>query len=851
MAHITTVMHTHLEQIIVKGELSSDDIHSLSLVDMGFFQAITDPSRAQLLWAKHLPFPSVFLFDRAVRIYAPESDEKGAFYSYSVKKYSGRQLVCRQLVASGNPDLLIAEEVKRWYDLWLSFFVGDRLKTVDDILLFQERHGKNFPDADYQTFFEANKHESGGHPSVYFEVASICRFVLEGVKRFQKGEPDNKYYDTMLKTAVPLMKMGYMSVQDLHQFLYVMGKETVEPGAFFYMRFLLGNIVKNIDKLSDEKRSIYQRGGIVQMHQIYYSFFLYLHAVARVFINRSKSLPDEPADLEPMKMEAIRTLNQLITVPNFSNPVFLSAVSFDYVCRHLETLCTQMTSFKSMLEEGHITFSRLEREYARHAEPSFLISYCTPVFLEVLREKLLSFSILESAIFHRLPFICSLMPQGELQVPEALQRLSNSFLGFLSDVQKKGLQKDFNEFYGILFFLFFIRFSGDVRFDSPYNFFNDYLGFEDDPSSLEDQNLYRFFSAVKKGYFTASLLMSTYQKMVSQIDQIFQRCIESLEIAPENRDLIKNSRPYRALFLRLFIFSFSRHETPNLETIESALLDFVKRFESFCSKIITPANITAISEKDFVQVFKGLYEELLKSNSFLKISITFDKILLEKNETKDNVISTIDALEYMACFIGEGQVRPLEIFKDFTAKVLPFNRRVNELASRYPFAAPQNQLLIDEDLDLDEQLEVFSVLSEQRPVEVYEMITREYYVLMSSVFGDKVALNLVNKMITEGSALKISAYIASGRWTMDQYSDFMLRVLKMAVSIRSRTLLYVTRIEGLIDLCWNVFMNTLSESIIGKKNINFEATERRLKAAFSLQRPEEQVDEADEQDEAA
>jgi hypothetical protein len=286
----------------------------------------------------------------------------------------------------------------------------------------------------------------------------------------------------------------------------------------------------------------------------------------------------------------------------------------------------------------------------------------------------------------------------------------------------------------------------------------------------------------------------------------------------------------------------NRKDSSEAETLEDVLMFFQMAFETFCSKMITPTFVKIITDKTFVKEFQEFYKYYRLSNSFVKTQVGLVQYSIEKRQKFDEILSTLDALEYMAYFAESEQELSFDVLRDCIRGVQLFNRRVIELTSRYSFALPNNPILVNVDWDIEKQLAIYFVLSEEKSADIYVAITRQYYVLMASLFGDKIALNLVNTMIKEGQALQMSAYIASGRLTMDQYSDFILRVLKMSFLVRSRTYILTSCIEIMIVSYMGLYVGELSKLIMEEKEVDLKEVDS-LVARFSLNLIEDEAGE--------
>lgn len=825
-------MQDQLGRIIPDGCLTPDDIHNLSLTDKTLFQAITDPARARGFWHRHLPFPSVFLFDRAVRVYAHESDEKGAVLSYYVKSQDGHQVVCRRAVASGKPDILIAEEVKRCYDLWISFFVGDRLKTLDDVVHFHERYGKDFPDADYLKFAGNNQLHENAPPPVFLEIATVAHAVLNGVKRFRKGATlDDNSVDVMLNMAlIPFIKKGYLNLDALFSIFYLLGKN-IQPVMFNYIINIFVPMAERLNSTLDERDRRYVRDFIVQILQPEYLFHLYQEGPADLLLNNSfrssdKLPPDEDVkDAMPMYYDC----NEL---PGYSHQRFNASVCLDVTHRSSGALLVQLQCFTKMIQNGYLTFERLYAEYSVSAGDPFLMSYCTPPFLRALEEKLICFDVLEPCFFRDLPFFFQLENSGDVQVPRVLLEARDSFIDFLRILKKRNLQNDFEDFYAAPFFDLLKQFKKG-QYASPFDVIDDFLQFEAGKS--EEGREFPFFKAAKDGVFTTDSFLKTYLEFVEFIEQTLVKHMSAPELGPEARDLIVKSRPHYALMIRLFLFSFVRRlALSKVDTLKDALTSFQGAFEAFCAEVITPAFVTIITDRNFVKEFQEFYKYYRLSNSFVKTKVALVGYSIDKRQKFDGILSDLDALEYLVYLTEKGQKYSFDLLKDLMSRVHLFNRHVIELTSRYSFALPRNPMLISPRWDLDKQLALYSVISEAKSADTFVAITRQYYALMSSLFGDQIALNLVNTMIQEGQALQISAAIASGRWTMDQYSDFLLRVLQMSFLVRSRTYIVTSCIEINIVFCMKAFVGELFKLIMEDREIDFKEIESKIAERFSL-----------------
>jgi hypothetical protein len=825
MTHFENSILPHFaNQIIVDGNLSAEDIHSLVLTSKTFHAVITDSARAQSLWQNALPYASAFLFNRTVRVYTQASEDKSVISYYRVHSENNRQFVRKVAIESGNPALMVSQEVKAFYDRLIACYEEGRMNSLDDFLLFEERHGKDFPDSLYERLLNERDFENDRFGPYQINLALE---VLWGSMRFKSEKVrEDQVFEVLIRAMVIALKQLPLGIDELPSLFYLL-----ESGFNINFSYTLQLLTKVWNWMPDGRlTSVHLADGILEAVKFFHLFESGLMAPTNVVFNGYVHFGPIGQVTDEQKNRLEQSMVELLNLPDFSLKAFNQSVSVDVKHRDAEVLIKQLQLFITMIKEGYLTFKILRQGYCIVQGRPFLLSYCTSGLLTALREKLLDFSDADEDFFKKYPFFFQLEDLPSQRSSKNLQQLGNVYLDFCRLLKEQRLLEEYRNAYDDIFDNLFSRILHKYKFEDAQACFDAYGRF--DRGEEFDEELRPFFASVKREEWTGKNLLAAYKEMCVAVVQSVSERLRVVDA--ELYDLYQTSMHYRTYFHSLccagMLLIEEKDNFSNIESLGELFSLIIKRIDEGCSLLFNEELLHLKPMLLRENFFDFMWR--VKSSSFSIETIYDDKRFAELAQ----LFANFELWASTPAFKQE-----MKTFQEFLNPVnaLSHSRKVLcEASLKYGIKQWPTYIVLFGMDHLQRQAELSLVLQKPESADLYRDIIGHALRAFTSVFDERSSSDLVNYLIKNGSLLKVTVLMAHGLMTREQYLQILFASMRLSILSRTRGRMWISDCNLHIYSIFVQLMTKVFDYVLKDQLIDYEKCFHKMETDLRLREDE-------------
>lgn len=805
--------------IIVGGELSADDIHSLVLTSRACHAVITDAVRAQSLWQNALPYASAFLFNRTVRVYTQVAQNQGILSYYRVQTENNRQSVQKIAVESGSSGLIVSREVKAFYDCLISFYQVGKLETLDDFWLFQEKHGQDFPDNAYDEMFLESAQENGRLVN-YQGMMQLAVQVRNGHDRFKaRNERWDQFFEEFIRGFATAIGSLPLRIDELPSLIYLLGSS-------FHTDFSYTISVFNKvwDWIANEKISpVHLAEGIVEIVRFYHFFESYLTAPEGVVCNGQIHFGPIPQVTEEHAKLLEECLVELLSLPGFSVKVFNRSVSADIQYRDVAVLLEQLNRFIAMIKEGYLTSKILANDYSVLKNEPFLLSYCTEGLLIALGEGLFEFNHLDYDFFSKNPFFFQLENLPQQGSSGSLQRLGRVYLDFL-----RALKTDLQSYktgHDDIFIKLIEKILNQYHFVDARSCFDAYVSF--DQGQKFDKELRPFFTSVQRGDWTAENLLVIYMNLRTAIEKMISERLHAID--PALYKLYKTSVCHRIFFDFLSQISIQSIE----ETVDESDLDslsglfsfLLERLEGVVESLLN-ANILTLGHLLFSVEF-GEYIRLVSADSSKFMSLLNDRRFGE-------IARFVLASQYWSYPSFREEFETFQDFLNVMNSLLESKRALYDNSRKYGIRQSSRGMVFATIDNIKKQAQLSLILRESSAVDLQRDIVSTAFNAFASLFDERSSADMVGQLLEEGHFQLATILIAQNMMTMEQYKRMIFVAMKSSILARTREGTLISDAGCYIQDVYVNFIKRVFDYVLKDQLIDYEKCFHKMETDLQL-----------------
>lgn len=826
MAHFESIVITPqlANQIIVDGKLSAEDIHSLVLTSRAFHALITDPARAQSLWQNALPYASAFLFNRIVRVYTQASADKSVISYYRVHSENNQQSVQKISIESGNPALMVSQEVKAFFDRLIACYEEGRMNSLDDFLSFEERHGKDFPDSLYERLL--NERDSENDRFGPYQI-NLALEVLWGSMRFKSEEVrEGQVFEVLIRAMVIALNQLPLGIDELPSLFYLL-----ESGFNINFSYTLQLLTKVWDWMLDGRlTSVHLADGILEAVKFFHLFESGLMAPTNVVFNGYVHFGPMGQVTDGQKNRLDQSMVELLNLPDFSLKAFNQFVSVDVKHRDAEALIKQLQLFITMIKEGYLTFKILREGYCIVQGRPFLLSYCTSGLLRALREKLLDFRHADEDFFKKYPFFFQLEDLPSQGSSKNLQQLGNVYLDFCRLLKEQRLLEEYRNAYDHIFDNLFSRILHKYEFEDAQACSDAYGRF--DRGEEFDEELRPFFASVKREEWTGKNLLAAYKEMCVAVVQSVSERLRVVDV--ELYDLYQTSMHYRTYFHSLccagMLLIEEKDDFSNIESLGEMFSLIIKRIDEGCSLLFNEELLHLKPMLLTVNFFDFMWR--VNSSSFSIETIYDDKRFAELAQLFANFELWVSTPAFK---------QEMKTFQEFLNSVnaLSHSRKVLcEASLKYGIKQWPTYIVLFGMDHLQRQAELSLVLQKPESADLYRDIIGHALRAFMSVFDERSSSDLVNYLIKNGSLLKITVLMAHGLMTREQYLQILFASIRLSILSRTRGRMWISDCNLHIYSIFVQLMTKVFDYVLKDQLIDYEKCFHKMETGLRLREDE-------------